>query len=336
MKVQHAALIVAGLLAWKTYGMPTPRTETTVIEPNGDIPATAAVNPVISGDLRTKFAYDFLHGLGNANPKEITVIAVVAWQRAEDGCIGNCSDGRKSAIERNNYLNTTQPGFNAVGPDFNSDGVKTYATYENGLAANLKCITNGFYPNMVQGLQTDNLDQFFNDTEIGTWGTGLGAVRRNFEEVKQQWARIEHVQSSSNPIAIGDDDCGYNVQVAIEAQNNALQHVTIAPGQEWSFNETMGNPGLIPYRTCAGVPGGNWCNLAARYAQVAESMGLQRHFQDHGIGDLGGGSENSVAIWNEGGQRGGQDLLITNTTNRTVQFAVQNNGTSITIVGGTT
>jgi hypothetical protein len=63
-------------------------------------------------------------------------------------------------------------------------------------------------------------------------------------------------------------------------------------------------------------------------------MGMQLQFQDHNVGDLGGGPENSVAIWNVGGQRGGQDLLITNTTNQTVQFLVQNDGSSITIVGG--
>jgi hypothetical protein len=143
-----------------------------------------------------------------------------------------------------------------------------------------------------------------------------------------------HADIASNPIAIGGDDCGTNVQVALEASGGALQDVQIRPGETFSFNATMGDPGRIPYRTCAGVPGGNWCNLAARYAQVSRALGLMPQFQDHGVGDLGGGPENSVAIWNEGGRAGGQDLQITNTLTRPVRFQAIIEGGSVMIMGG--
>ena len=59
-------------------------------------------------------------------------------------------------------------------------------------------------------------------------------------------------------------------------------------------------------------------------------------FHDHGVGDLGGGPENSVAIWNIGGQAGSvggaQDLEITNTTGRIVTFRARDLGGAVAIV----
>ena len=137
----------------------------------------------------------------------------------------------------------------------------------------------------------------------------------------------------SSPIAIGGDDCGWNVLVALDAAGGSLRDVAVPPGSYFSFNGTMGDPGWIDYRDCAGVPGGNWCNLAARYAQAARALGLVPEFQDHGVGDLGGGPENSVAIWNVGGQAGeGQDLIIQNTTAHTLRFQAEQSGASVVIV----
>ena len=150
---------------------------------------------------------------------------------------------------------------------------------------------------------------------------------------------IEHVASTaqSNPIAMGDDPCGINVRVALDARNGALRDVQIAPGETFSFNATMGNPGEIPYQWCAGVPGGHWCNLAARYAQVTRALGLEPLFEDHREGDLGGGPENSVAIWNIGGEAGSgdgrQDLEVVNTTPHMLHYMVEESGGSVTILG---
>ncbi len=136
----------------------------------------------------------------------------------------------------------------------------------------------------------------------------------------------------SSAITTNDGDCGYNVVVALDANSSALRNVVIPPGGTFSFNATMGNPSSIDYRTCEGVPGGNWCNLAARYSQVARALGLSPEFQDHNA-DLGAGRENSVTIWNEDGQAGGQDLLITNTLPHTVSFRAEQRDESIVIIG---
>lgn len=198
MKVPAAIAIVIALVVWKTqFG--TGGTEIVVIEPNGD--PTAAATPVLfvtSGDERVQFAYDFLQALGNANPSDEALMVVVAWGRAEDGCTRSCSDGHQSAVERNNYMNTTQPGFNAIG-DFNLAGVKIYQTYQDGLQANVHTIQNGAYPHMLHGLQTNDVQEFLNADELGTWGTGLGAVQRTFDETKASWTppqveRIQHVK----------------------------------------------------------------------------------------------------------------------------------------------
>lgn len=139
----------------------------------------------------------------------------------------------------------------------------------------------------------------------------------------------------STPIAIGNDDCGWNVAVALDANSAALQRVTLQPGQTFSFNATMGNPELLDYRSCSGVPGGNWCNLAARYAQVARAKGLPLQFLHHNV-DLGAGIENDVLIWNIDGQpgfdEGRQDLLITNTTNNVVMLQTQQQDNAVVVI----
>ncbi len=131
----------------------------------------------------------------------------------------------------------------------------------------------------------------------------------------------------SNSITIDSSAFGINVRAALNASNGYLQNFTIRPGEVWSFNASVGNPDLLNLATIVHA-GDGWCNLAARYAQVARSLGLDPVFQDHGLGDIGGGPENSVAIWNTGGvagfDNGAQDLIIENTRSRSVHFAIQN------------
>lgn len=142
-------------------------------------------------------------------------------------------------------------------------------------------------------------------------------------------------QVMSNPITVDDSSFGINVRAALTANDNALQNVTIQPGETWSFNASVGNPALLSLATIV-HPGDGWCNLAARYAQVSRALGLTPQFEDHHAGDLGGGPENSVAIWNIGGEPGfeggRQDLMITNTTNRIVRFQAQEMDSGVIIV----
>lgn len=287
---------------------------------------------------RESAAASLLLALGNAQPSAAIIGAVVEWSIAEDGCLHACTENnapRLSAVERNNPWNTTQPGFNDTGCHM-ADCVRQYATWDDGIAATAHTLTNGLYPDVVAALLRNDPEAF----KAALWASPWAASRYNGGAgwpSYQAAALAAKPAVTSNPISLAGD-CGYNVQVAIEANGGALRNVRIAPGETFSFNATMGNPAAIPFVTCAGVPGGNWCNLAARYAQVARALGLALAFEDHGVGDLGGGPENSVAIWNVGGQAGSagesQDLEITNTTSQPVTFQARVDGDQLIIEGG--
>lgn len=128
--------------------------------------------------------------------------------------------------------------------------------------------------------------------------------------------------ASSSFLPIDGGPCGHNARVALEANGGALQRVEIPPGVEWSFNETMGSPAALDYVSCSGIPGGYWCDVAARYLQVGKQLGLEPTFQHHGIQLAGVAWSDSIAIWNSGG-RGGQDLLLRNETGKTVFLWVE-------------
>ena len=117
----------------------------------------AGVDPV-------QWAKDFLSKLGMpvTGPN---VQAVTAWEQAE---------GTKAAF---NPLATTQSGF-AGETQFNSVGVKNYTSYQDGIDANVKVITNGLYPNIIAALQqgTDAM-AVAKAIENSPWGTGGGVVR---------------------------------------------------------------------------------------------------------------------------------------------------------------
>lgn len=128
--------------------------------------------------------------------------------------------------------------------------------------------------------------------------------------------------SRSEPIDIsGDNPCSRNALMILAKFGT----VTIPPGYVWSFNDATGDPEQLPYENCMGTEGGYWCNVAAAYARVADDLGLEVEFVDHGctVGDLGqGGCRYQVSIWNTGDRNNpeDQDLLITNTDNRTVRL----------------
>ncbi len=277
---------------------------------------------------RERWAYDLATRLGNPQPSADIVALIVAWTNAEDRSAG--------AFERNNPLNTTENS--AAMMVINSDSVKGYASYEDGMFATVQTLSYNHpgYAEIVAGIQTNDVDRALAGIHTSPWGTDIQTVESIYRTEKpaaHQFADTNNM-IASNPIALTNDDCGWNVSAALNANGAALQHVRLAPGETFSFNATMGDPVVIEYRNCMGVPGGNWCNLAARYAQVARAIGLTPQFQDHGVGDLGAGAENSVAIWNEDGVAGnGQDLLIQNTTNRLATFRATQQGDSIVIVG---
>lgn len=259
---------------------------------------------------------DVLAGIGNTQPTAATIAYLSAWHRAEGGSASF------------NPLNTTQEAAGATCyNDNNGNCVKNYPDYQTGIQATIATLMNGRYPNTLAGLQSNQ--PIVDDGELGTWGTGGGALRDQLAQAAPAG------RYASTPIDLGGD-CGANVLLALNANGGALQHVRVAPGATFSFNATLGDPDAAGYRNCARVPGGNWCNLAARYSQVARALGLAPQFLHHGV-DLGAGLENDVLIWNIGGvagfEGGRQDLLITNTLANPVTFDAQSDGGSVTITG---
>jgi hypothetical protein len=126
--------------------------------------ATGAVNKV--GVDPAQWAQDFLTQLG-APITSSNLQAVTAWEQAESGGGGG----------HFNPLNTTQGGF-AGETSYNSIGVKNYASYQDGINANVKVITNGLYSNILAALQQGTSAQAVAQAVANSpWGTGTGVER---------------------------------------------------------------------------------------------------------------------------------------------------------------
>lgn len=159
-----------------------------------------------------------------------------------------------------------------------------------------------------------------------------------------------NAQAISAPITENTSDgFGLNVRSALDANNSALRNIIIKDGEQWSFNEAIGNPNDLKLATVSGVYGGGWCDLACRYVQVFKGLGLHlTHGTDIHSDDIvflqhGGISLNSCGfdespfIWSAGQKgfdNGMQDLIINNRTGKTIKIAVvDNDDTTATIVG---
>lgn len=215
---------------------------------------------------------------------------MIAWQRAE-GADPAC----------NNPLNTTlEYGTYTV---INSHGVKCYAHPEEGLEANVRTLSHAEYAPLVNALEAEDGAAFVRAIAASRWGTDAGLVADILEEGRPR------------QLAVVSDNCSWNMAQV----RTLIGNITLEPGELFSFNSKVGDPARLEIRDCGGVPGGGWCNVAAEIAREARKQGLDPIFTDHGLGDIGGGPENSVMIWNVGGQAGGDgDLTFINTTNRTI------------------
>jgi hypothetical protein len=127
--------------------------------------ATGAGVPTSSGKLNragvdaVQWARDFLTELGKPITAE-NVKAIAAWEQAE---------GTAASF---NPLATTQSGF-AGETRFNSVGVKNYASYQNGLDANVHALTNGRYANILAALGAGNSATAVAQAIANSpWGTG--------------------------------------------------------------------------------------------------------------------------------------------------------------------
>jgi len=133
-------------------------------------PAGNAIVPTSSGTLNragvdsVQWARDFLTKLNMPITAE-NVRAISAWEQAE---------GTKASF---NPLATTQGGF-AGETRFNSVGVKNYATYQDGIDANVHAITNGRYANILDALRAGNSAEAVAQAIANSpWGTHGGVLR---------------------------------------------------------------------------------------------------------------------------------------------------------------
>ena len=115
---------------------------------------------------RQQFVTDVLRGIGNNTPSGNIIGWMVAWTVAETGHPSGAYQGASY-----NLLNTTQPAPGTT--DFNSIGVKNYTSYAQGIAATVQTLQNGYYPVLLQALQTNN------QTALGFGGSPSPGVMAN-------------------------------------------------------------------------------------------------------------------------------------------------------------
>lgn len=168
--------VIISLVAFALFARPQPH-KVIVIVPSA--PPTAALGPEVSfpGDIREQWARQLLAmpPINNSRPTAPTVALVVAWTLAEDACLAQC--GYSSGFERNNPLNTTQEGFNQT-VTINGDGVKGYATYDDGLAATAQTLSYGYYTEIVAGLASNDPERALRGMYASPWGTSIDNVER--------------------------------------------------------------------------------------------------------------------------------------------------------------
>lgn len=112
---------------------------------------------------RRQWAISFLNGLGNSNPSDNVINWVINWTAAEGNTVGG-----QGAY---NLLNTEQhmPG----STNFNSVGVQSFISYDQGIQANDKVIENGLYPNLLDALRNNN------ESALGFGGAPSAGVMAN-------------------------------------------------------------------------------------------------------------------------------------------------------------
>ena len=116
------------------------------------------------------------------------VRAISAWEQAE---------GTKASF---NPLATTQGGF-AGETKFNSVGVKNYATYQDGIDANVHGITNGRYPNILDALRAG---QQRDGGRAGDREFAVGHARRRAPRARVSGQVARAPTSAQHRLALGD------------------------------------------------------------------------------------------------------------------------------------
>ncbi len=197
------------------------------------------------------------------------------------------------------------------------------------------------------------------DKAIMTWAppseNNTDGYIANMHTILSGWRSTNRIintsdmQALSAPIAETQDSAfGWNVKAALDANSGALRNITINDGEQWSFNETMGDIPASELKTII-HPGDGWCDLACRYVQVFKALGLRiTHgttmdsndlvFLQHGGIALNNCSyDESPYIWSNGTKgfsNGLQDLIVNNRTGKTIVVTVIDNNDGTATVAG--
>ena len=122
---------------------------------------------ILGAYTQETWARALLKNLGvPVSPDNVT--AIVSWEMAEGGHWYNTA--------RFNPLNTTmsEPGATAM----NSVGVKAYISWEQGFAATIATLFNGYYAGIIAALERGNDAQAVaNAVAASPWGTGAFTIR---------------------------------------------------------------------------------------------------------------------------------------------------------------
>jgi len=128
---------------------------------------------------REEWFLALLSSVGNPHPTDDVKAWMCAWTQLETGPYSPAHPGA-----RFNLLDTTESwkldGTAFQTTNFNSAGVKNYASFADGIAANAKVLHNGKYPHLLAALQKNDESALKGPTseiaaELDTWGTGHGA-----------------------------------------------------------------------------------------------------------------------------------------------------------------
>lgn len=185
---------------------------------------------------------------------------------------------------------------------------------------------------------------------IRAWrNTNKVVINEDNNVIKTNGVPFGDAQAVSAPILeTADNAFGINVHAALDANNGALRNITIKDGEQWSFNESVGNPDKLQLATIVHI-GDGWCDLACRYVQVFKGLGLSiTHgtdmntngavFLQHGGISLNQCSfDESPFIWsagNKGFDKGMQDLIVNNGTGKTIKIAVVDNEDGTATIAG--
>ncbi len=189
-----SVLLIAGTWAgWEVLERLTPQGATTSQEPFSALAAPAPSND------RDAWAVDFLARLGNAQPTGETVAFLEAWHRAEGGTAAF------------NWLNTTQGAAGDTCYNYinGACGVRNYPDYATGIQATVETLQNGYYPRTLAGLVSNQ--PVIDDGEMGTWGTGGGAVRAQMEATQVEYApRVSSKCGYTDTMAVGENSSFYS------------------------------------------------------------------------------------------------------------------------------